>query len=209
MDPQEFLKVLVAAHGLPEKVEKIPGAFVHRSVVKHTAELRGMLGEVEKLSYEDQSSFIKSLALYEQTVGGLGSPTSLHPALQIVEDPNHVLFDWVLNNTVSYSYYSHGAKSFSELQQIQTAKRARAQENIEREAHREKEAKARRAKKASSNLINAIKRGDIKAVEALLQKGASTSTESNEGYSAADFAENQGHPEISQLIRGWQSGPNK
>jgi len=203
--PQDFLNALVAARGLPKDVESIPGAFVHRSVIKHSVQLRDILTQVINLSGEDQSSFIKSLALYEQTVGGLGSPTLLFHALQLVDDPDHKLFNWVLANTTSYEYYARGVKSFAELQQREEEGRNKAAANLEREAQRATEAKARRAKKASGNLINAIKRGDIKAVEALLLQGASTDISTSDGLSAADFAEKVGQPAISQLIRGWHN----
>lgn len=159
MMSQDFLYALVSARGLPEIVEHIPGAFVHREVVKHTAQFRGMLDQVADLSSEDQSSFIKSLALYEQTVGGLGSATLLDPALRMVHDPDHVLFDWVLNNTGSYEYFAKGVRSFSELQQIERTRSTRAEQNKQLEEQRVAEAKIRRTEKASGNLIIAIKRG--------------------------------------------------
>jgi hypothetical protein len=206
MNSQEILNTLVAANGLPQDVESIPGAFVNRIVSKHLSQLRGILPQVENLSPEDQNAFIKSLALYEQTVGGFGSTTLLFHAFQFIDDPDRKLFDWVLANTTSYEYYACGAKSYAELQQREEESSKRTAANLEREAQRAAEAKVRRATKASHNLINAIKRGDIKAVEALLRQGASTKMLSSEGLSAADFADKVGYPTISILIRGWQKG---
>jgi hypothetical protein len=205
MKPQDILNALVAARGLPQDVETIPGSFVHRIVSKHLSQLRDILPQVENLSTEDQLSFIKSLALYEQAAGGLGSTTLLFHAFQYVDDSDHKMFDWVLANTTSYEYYACGAKSYAELQQREEESSKRTAANLEREAQRAAEAKVRRAKKASANLINAIKRGDIKAVEALLRQGASTDISSSTGLSAADFADKVGHPAISHLIRGWHN----
>lgn len=205
MKPQDILNALIAARGLQQEVEKIPGAFDHKIVLEYTFRLRDILAQVVNLSGEDQSAFIKSLAIYEQTVGGLGSPTLLFHTFQLVDDPDHTLFDWVLANTTSYEYYACGAKSYAELQQREEESSKRTAANLEREAQRAAEAKVRRATKASHNLINAIKRGDIKAVEALLRQGASTGISNFEGLSAADFADKAGRPAISHLIRGWQT----
>ena len=204
LEPQDFFNALIEARGLPNEVEKIPGAFVYRSVVSHSAQLRDRLSWVETLSDQDQSSFIKSLALYEQTIGGIGSATLLDLTLRAVRDPDHKLFDWVLINTSSYNYFARGAKSYEELRQRQEASRARAERNLEREAQRTGEARARRARKASSNLINAIRRGDIKAVEALLRQGASLDTANSDGLPAADYAEEIGHRQIALLLRNWR-----
>lgn len=178
MKPQDFFDALVAAGGIPEKVERLPGAFSSWKIGKNTFGLRDILIQIASLPKEEQSSFIKSLALYKQTVGGCGSPTLLRPALQIVDDPKHELLDWVLTNTISYKYYSR-AKNFAEFQQNEEAgraaveaRRAAALVNILLEAKRVAEAKVRRTEKASGNLINAIRRGDIKAVAALLRQCA-------------------------------------
>jgi len=172
MKSQDFFIALINARGKQQDVECIDGALDHRSVVENTYGLRkGFFTQVSNLSADEQSSFIKSVALYENTVGGIGSVTLLAQMLDVVEDPNRTLFDWAVTNTVSYGYYMDGAKSFVELQRLKELRSARAKATQEREAQREVDAKILRAKKASGNLINAINRGDIKAVKGLLLKG--------------------------------------
>ncbi len=208
MKAQDLLIALINANGEPQGVENIDGAFDHGSVAKNTYTLREVFfTQVVCLSTDDQSSFIKSLALYEQTVGGLGSVTLLPQMLEIVDDSDHTLFDWVLANTNSCNYFAGGAKSFAELQRFKELRNARVKAIQDREAQRENEAKIRRAKKASSNLINAINRGDIKAVKGLLLKGASTDTLSDDGLLAVDFAEKSGYSEIAELIKNWNNKP--
>lgn len=204
MSPEKFLSALISARGLPEEVKKIPGAFTSRGVGRHSSGVRSVLPLVANLSSQNQAFFIKSLALYEDTVGGVGSPTSLVGALEAIDDPDRSLFDWVLNNTVSYEYYARGATSYSQIQSGKESDRARAAANLELEAQRAAEGAGRRAKKASGNLINAIRRGDIKAVEGLLRNGASTQTKSDCGLTSTEIADKTDHPEIADLLKGWR-----
>ncbi len=207
MKSQDFFDALVSARGLPEAVERISGAFSRHIVISNTGPIRSseFLVQVKSLSIDNQASFIKSLALYEQTIGGLGSTTSLLKVFEVIDDPGHEIFDWVINNTTSYDYFARGFKSYADLEVSKKHYRARVSANRKREAQRAAEGELRRAKKASSNLINAINRGDIKAVEALLLKGARPDTLSNGGLLAADFAKKAGHPKISKLIRNWNN----
>lgn len=207
MNPEQFLSALVTADGSSSKVESLPGAAVRRLVVKRTCELRPLLNQVATLSRHEQSAFIKSLALYEQTVGGLGSATLLLRALPLVDDPNHELFDWVLTNTKSYDYFARGVKSFEALESIKAASRARSAANLEREKERESAASVRRAKQATIKLVGAVKRGDSKAVEALLRQGARTDALNGDGVAIADYAEQLGRVEIANLIREWPESP--
>ena len=207
VNSRDFLDALIATRGHPPSVKALPGAFNHRLVVKYTCELRPLLSELRDLSQEDQSSFIKALALYEQTVGGIGSPTLLFHALPAVNDPDHEIFDWVLTHTSSYNYYAHGAKSFDELQHFESLSRARAAANLERESQRAAEAAARRADKANSNLFSAIRRGDTKAVAALLNQGARPETTDASGQTAISYAEHLDRKEIAQLLQGQRDAP--
>ena len=207
MNPRDFLDPLIATRGDPPSVEALPGAFNHRLVVKYTCDLRPLLRELRALTQEDQSSFIKALALYEQTVGGIGSPTLLFHALPAINDPEQEIFDWVLTHTSSYNYYSNGARSFDELQRLESLSRARAAANLERESQRAAEAAARRADKANSNLFNAIRRGDAKAVTALLNQGARPETTDTSGQTAIAYAEQLGRKEIAQILLGQRDAP--
>lgn len=180
----------------------LPGADVHAKVLRFSDSLRGaLLDEVAQLSAAERVAFAKALAIYENTVDGLGSVTAIERVLSLVDDEEHAVLDWVLTNTRSYWYYSHGAKSFTELQTIQRAHAARRAENEQREHERETIAKSQRAERATANLLNAIRRGDAKAVAALLLQGASRAGTTPAGLSFAEYAENCGHSDIAALLR--------
>jgi len=200
VNSRDFLRALIDAQGNARAVELLPGAFNHRLVLEHTFALRPLLAEVKGLPHEDQVSFIRSLALYEQTVGGIGSPTLLFHALPVVSDPDHDIFDWVLTNTTSYNHYANGAKSYKSLEHLESLRRGRSVATLERERQRAADAVLHRADTAGSNLFNAIRRGDIKAVEALLNQGASPETTNASGLTATAYANKLGRANIVELL---------
>jgi hypothetical protein len=195
-----FLKALIDARGDPSAVNLLPGAFNHGGVVKHSSELRSLLAEISALPPESQELLVRSLALYEQTVGGIGSPTALLHVLDAITDPEHKIFDWVVANTVSYAYYTRGATSFAEMQQINRRHLERSAANLVKEQQRAADAATRRASRASSNLFKAIRRGDVKAVEALLTHGADPQTTDADGLTAAAYADQLGMTAIAELL---------
>jgi hypothetical protein len=203
MTPEKFLKLLIEAGGTEKLsgVINLPGAGVHRHVAQNTSKLRECVDAIAQMSKSEQASIVKAIALYEETVGGLGSATFLNRISKIVDDPRYALFDWVVNNTTSYDHFSEGAKSLAELQAI---KKRRAAGKIEREKverKRQLTAKHLRAERAERNIVKAIQRGDIKAVEALLLKGANPDMLTADGVSLAQFAESVGQIEIAKQLR--------
>ena len=111
-----------------------------------------------------------------------------------------MVFDWVLTNTSSYRYYSGGATSFAELRAERAWQSRRWQERQEDERNREAEAKARKAERATQNLHNAVRRGDIKAVRALLGQGASPTVTTPDGMGLAEYARLSGRSDIAELL---------
>ena len=67
----------------------------------------------------------------------------------------------------SYSYFTGPANSYAEIQEHKLKREASAKINLQIEAQRTEEGRRRKAEKATQNLPNAIKRGDIKTVQAL------------------------------------------
>jgi hypothetical protein len=189
-------------------VKNIPGAGNHNQVVRYTFDLCGpLLNRIASLQPAEQATFVKALAVYEDTVGGLGSVTALHRVLPVVSDPDHAIIDWVLANTRSYWYYSNGAKSFVELQGVRTDLAHWRDEKAESERKREADAKIRKAERATQNLYNAVRRGDIKAVKALLGQGASVSGTTPDGVGLVEFATACGRGDIAALLG--ESTPGK
>lgn len=188
-------------------VAAIPGASVHSEVLRFSDSLRrGGLAPIEELSALDRIAFTKALAVYENTVGGLGSVTALERVLPLIQDEDHAILDWILSTTRSYWYYSKGARSYAELQEINAAHAVRRAQNEKREAERERFAKERKAEQASANLFNAIRRGDIKAVEALLRQGAAPQGGTPDGIPLVRYAEENNRTAIVQLLHQAQGG---
>ncbi len=188
-------------------VASIPGARVHAEVLHFSDSLRRSgLAPIEELSALDRAAFVKALAVYESTVGGLGSVTALERVLPLIQDEDHAIFDWILSTTRSYWYYSNGARSYAEFQGIKAAHAKRRAQNEKRETERERFAKERKAEHASANLFNAIRRGDTKAVEALLRKGAAPQGVTPDGTPLVRYAEENNHTAIAQLLRHAKGG---
>jgi hypothetical protein len=204
MSTSTIIKSLVAAGRAEDyaAVAAIPGASVHAEVLRFADSLRqDGLARIEELSARDRTAFAKALAVYENTAGGLGSVTALERVLPLIQDEDHATLDWILSTTRSYWYYSNGARSYSELQEIKAAHAERRAQNEKREAERARFAKERKAEQASANLFNAIRRGDTKAVEALLHQGAAPQGVTPDGMPLVQYAEANNRTAIAQLLR--------
>jgi hypothetical protein len=209
MSPAAIIESLVTAGRAEDyaAIAAIPGVSVHAEVLRFSDSLRrGGLAPIEELSALDRAAFVKALAVYENTVGGLGSVTALERVLPLIQDEDHTILDWILSTTRSYWYYSNGARSYAELQEIKAANAERRAQNEKREAERERFAKERKAEQASANLFNAIRRGDTKAVEALLRQGAAPQGLTPDGTPLVRYAEENNRTAIAQLLRQAQGG---
>ena len=204
MSPDAIVQALVT-YGREKdytSVAAMPGAGIHAQVLRFSESLgRSELEQIEALSASDRVAFVKALAVYEHTVGGLGSVTALERVLPLVADEDHAVLNWILSTTRSYWYYSSGATSYAELQASRSAHATRRAENEAREAQRERDAKARKAEQASANLFNAVRRGDLNAVHALLQKGASPESRTPDGMPLVKYAEENGRNAVAELLR--------
>ena len=206
MSPAAIVQALVT-YGRDENysaIASIPGAGVHAQVLRFSDSLRRSgLDQIEALSPSDRVAFVKALAVFEHAVGGLGSVTTLERVLPLVADEDHAVLNWILSKTRSYWCYSNGATSYAELQVSRSEHARRREVNEAREAEREREAKARKAEKASANLFNAVRRGDLKAGQALLQKGASPKGSTPDGVPLMKYAEENGRSAVVELLRHW------
>ena len=211
MDPTAFFAHLlsIGRAGRFADTQKLPGAGVHAAVLRLAdSHMNALLSYFVELDQPARSCFIKAIAAYEDTVGGLGSVTTLHRLLPLTEDPDHAILDWILSNTCSYWYYAHGAKSAAELDALRRARAAQRAESEERELARELAAKRRKANQATANLYNAVRRGDLKAVEALLAIGADPAVEAPDGHSLHDYALGTGRAEIAAILAYAGNGEN-
>lgn len=178
----------------------------HRSVC-HLADRHRhtLMCFASKLSDNDRIAFIKSIAMLEHRVGGMGSVTSLKGLLSLVSDPERLLLDWILRNTRSYWYYAHGARSIEQLDSENAWHATLTARRVAKDRQRQLEEKKRIAETATHNLYNAVRRGDVKAVRSLVSKGANTTVPSPDGRSMIDFASSLGHiaiaAELSEMAK--------
>jgi hypothetical protein len=112
------------------------------------------------------------------------------------KDEADQLADWVLRNTVnSYSPFgthNHGARSLKEVRERESLRCAIRRCRARKEHQRLKEAEAQRALVATERLPNALRRGDSKAVAALMAKGADADVVGSFGKSARAMADELG-----------------
>jgi len=155
----------------------------------------------ELLPIADRIALIKSIAIAEHQLGGVGSVTTLMHLLPLVPDNERDLLDWILRNTKSYDYYSHGARSVEELDAVRARIAANKAARVSKEEARQKEAKQRIADAATASLYNAVRRGDSKAVLALLEKGANPNSHTPDGATLLEFASSKGHAAIVEVLR--------
>lgn len=174
-------------------LELCPNLAVIQLLDQHRDELEPY---TRTLSAKDRIAFIKSVAILEHQVGDRGSVTHLKCLLPLVSDPERSLLDWILRNTTSYWYYAHGARSVGEFDLACRLKAEQAAEGIQRDLERQARDKARITASATANLYNAVRRGDSKAVRALLAKGADPSTVALEGTPLVALATSRSNPDI-------------
>jgi hypothetical protein len=180
---------------------ELPGAGQHHAVLRIAdTHLKSLIEYFDKLDQSDRPGFVKAVAAYENTVGGLGSVTVLHKLLPRLSERYEATLDWILANTRSYWWYAHGANSVAELGAIEEANRIRREQSLAREHRREIAAKEKKAARASGNLLNAIRRGDIKAVTALLDMGADPTIKAPDGPSLCDYALSIDRIDIANLL---------
>ena len=78
----------------------------------------------------------------------------------------------------------------------------RRAEGIRRDTERQLQDRKRIAEQATSNLYNAVLRGDLKAVRALIEKGADITVCAPDGTTMVALAIANGHTAIVQELEG-------
>jgi len=115
------------------------------------------------------------------------------------------LADWILAHTqneyVPFGRNNGGARSLAELNAFhqRVAERRASRETAEVERH--EIASERKAEKATLDIFSAIRRNDVKAVQALLLRGARLDVQNAAGMTALTYAQTLGHPRILELLQ--------
>lgn len=203
VQPEEIFKGLlkIGQEECFENITQIPGSGVHKHVCDIVSKHREkMLEFFINLSLVEKLAFIKAIAVYEESVQGVGSITSLREFFRNTPEIYIEALDWVLKNTNSYWYYSNGAKSYSDYCLIQQNKEKYRAESLRIEDEIKRAAKERRGIKATSNLYNAVRRGDLKAVRALIAKGADREVKAPDGTSLIELAKANNHNDIADVL---------
>lgn len=187
-------------------ISALQGAGNHGQVLASMSQLCNTeIDAIEALSLTDQVVLAKAIAIYEDTVGGLGSVTALRKVLPLISDGNTELLDWILSNTKSYAYYAYGAQSSLELQSNQRTHAEKVHQSLTKESERANAGKLRRSELATVNLVNAVRRGDRAAVRALLGKGAVPSKAVvPSGMLLAEYAVSLGYIDIADILKAGQ-----
>jgi hypothetical protein len=203
MQSSDFFEQLleIGRYDRYEEIARVPGAGVHGDVVCNAGSGR-LVTFYKDLPTNDRHALIKAVAMYEDTVGGVGSVTALQRLFLLVNDPRGDLLDWVLQNSRAFRYYYHDARSLEEYKDICERIAARKAETLHREKGRELEAHERQATVATANLYNAVRRGDIKAVRALLAQGANPSaTVAPDGRTLLALARGNNREDIAEALQ--------
>ena len=97
-------------------------------------------------------------------------------------------------------------KSLDGFHDWQRTKYEIAAENERRDAARQAIDSARIAVKASGNLYNAVRRGDVKAVSALISLGGEADGRCPDGKSLIEFAREKGRLDIVEVLEKLRIG---
>jgi hypothetical protein len=179
-----------------EDLSRYPEFQDHVSVLRLADVFRDkVLAFAQALPESDQVAFVKAIAMVEERVGSLGSVSNLPRLLSLVDDPERSLFDWVLRNSTRY-YYSKGARSISGYDLACCLEAERRAEGVRRETERQLQDRKRITEEATRNLYKAVFRGDLKAVRALIEKGADITVSAPDGTSLIAVATANGNTEI-------------
>jgi hypothetical protein len=113
------------------------------------------------------------------------------------------LADWILGHTDNYyvPFSNYGAKTLSEYYKRRSEHLNEKRGTQIKEEKRHQEAIQRHTIKAINDIFPAITRGDIKAVKALIQKGANLAACNSDGVTPIQWAAKYGKEEIVNILR--------
>jgi len=151
----------------------------------------------ERLTQNDLKALIKTLTIAESLLEGWqgGSvSTVIWLFNKYTSTDKNELTDWILRHTdngyVPFSNY--GAKSLDEYNKRRYENSAEGRHVI---------AESRRAIKATKNIFPAIACGDVKGVQALIQKGANLAACNSDGLTPLQWAEKCGKDDIVNILK--------
>ena len=163
----------------------------------------------EKLSQNNLMALIKSLTMAESLLEGWqgGSVSAViwlfnkYAPLSPVDRDD--LADWILRHTENYyvPFSNYGAKTLNEYYKLRSEHLNAKRETQIKEELRHQDAVKRYTIKATEDIFPAIARGDVKAVKALIQKGADLDACNSEGLTPTQWAEKCGKEGIVNILK--------
>lgn len=206
--PSEVLSALISI-GRSEQSE-IPGCLNDEREAWYTL-VRGKetwrdIGE--HLTQDELAFLIKGLILYNKTGRKLGG--SVSPVIELYRtyaerfpDQEPGLTEWVVDNRVN-DYEPFGRicdkphRSFADFKEWERRVSLKA---AERESRKEAEIVAHREASLERRFANSVKNGDLKAVKALLDKGADPKRAVEGCGSFIELAEQYGRENVASYLR--------
>jgi hypothetical protein len=163
----------------------------------------------EQLNHDNLKALIKSLTMAESMLEGWqgGSVSAViwlyNKYAPPVSEDKDKLTDWILRQTVNayVPFSNYGAKSLDEYYERRSASLSRKRDAQVKEEMRHQEAVRRHAIAATKDIFPAIARGDIKAVTALIRKGADLAASDSNGFTPLQWAEQCGKKDIVDIIK--------
>ncbi len=184
----------------------------------HSSYCRGSLNDIfafaNSLCQPDLFALIKTLTVYErQNIGGYNSTSPIIRLYEMCHDPERKLADWVLQNTNNEYLpfgggrlkWNRGAKSIQEYDKVINQLTLERNRGLEIQRLREELDQAaslsKKMRKASHDIFNAARRGDERAVDALIAKGAIINNEPDQdGKSLLTIALESGNKNVLRSI---------
>jgi hypothetical protein len=165
---------------------------------------------------EDVADLIRGLILYcrasGRSIGGSVSPVIVlyRSLIERVPEWEPPLTRWIVDNrTNPYEPFGtlndEGATTYGEYVERREARVQRARANEAAEVERQQEAikirVTRERDESTQRLAGAVRRGDLRAVQALLRKGADAARALPEGESLVTLAEENGRYAVAAFLK--------
>lgn len=163
----------------------------------------------EKLTQNNLMALIKTLTIAESLLEGWqgGSVSTViwlfNKYAPLSSTDKDGLADWILRHTDNYyvPFSNYGAKTLDEYHERRSKYLNEKRETQIKEELHHQDAVKRHAIKATKDIFPAIARGDIKAVKALIQKGADLDACNSEGLTPMQWAEKCGKEDIVNILK--------
>jgi hypothetical protein len=165
----------------------------------------------QEMSESDLENLIKGYVLYTRA-RPTHSGGSASPAIELYRSfaerfphKSEEIADWIFINRINHyeplgTSVDFGARSLKEYISRRAEHKRLAKLNMEKELLRQKEASNRRKETATQRLATAVRRGDLKAVKSLLDRGADLKRALPEGESLVALAKDNGRDDVANYL---------